>query len=200
MKILSTFAAVVLLVHEVATWGRLTRLAWLELSRVFVLFDLACTRLVQRVIKPQYVLGGSCHKRGVCCKSIIGNPPTFIKKSWALRLYAGYHALMHKFEVVGRTEDDGLIFSCGHLRSDGRCGIYRHRPRLCRNYPVLPFFGPPQLLPGCGYKVVPRAVSEMRTRPSLPIIDAHVAVHHPTPPRRRQGESERPEDYHQVVP
>ncbi len=200
MKNFGVFAALALLIYEIATRARLTRLIWNELTRVFILFDLGCQRLVQRVVKPQYVLGGSCHKRGVCCRSIIGNPPNIIKKTWGLRLYAGYHALMHKFEVVGRTEDDGLIFSCGHLRSDGRCGIYRHRPRLCRNYPVLPFFGPPQLLPGCGYKIIPRAVAAMKPRVSLPIVNAHVAVHHPTPPKRGPAESERPEDYHRVEP
>jgi hypothetical protein len=79
--------------------------------------------------------------------------------------------------------------SCGHLRTDGRCGIYRHRPFLCRNFPVRPLFDEPSVLPGCSYAVAPRPVLEMRARPSLRIVNPGVTVHHPT--RTHKGEDER---------
>lgn len=189
----------VLMGVEVCTRGRVLRTLWKEAIRAGILLDLACVRLLQRIIRPGYVLQGACDKRGVCCQHIIGDPPRAIKdRPRLLSLYARYHAVAHRFSVVARGPNDELIFSCGHLKSDGRCGIYRYRPRLCRNYPVVPFFGPPRVLPGCGYKIAARSVAAMQPRKSLPILNAVPAIHHPTPPQRPQGDLERPEDYHCV--
>lgn len=189
---------VVLALTEVVHRFVLCRLVWREVMRLFILFDLAMTKLVARVIKPRYEIRGSCDKRGVCCTQILGNPPRFVKRSFLLQWFANYHRIMHNFHVVARGPDQELIFRCGHLKTDGRCGIYRYRPRLCRNYPVLPFFEPPRLLPGCGYAVVPRRVGAMRAHPRLPILNPVAAVHHPTPPRRADGAPEEPTDYHRV--
>jgi hypothetical protein len=186
------------LLAEICSRFAASRFLFREAVRLLTEFDLGCMWALQKVIKPSYEIRGSCDKRGVCCKHIIGDPPRFIKKSFLLRLYAGYHAAMHRFAVVARGPNDELIFACGHLQTDGRCGIYRYRPRLCRHYPILPFFGMPKLLPGCGYTVVPRAVSRMQKRRSLPIVNPQVAVHHPTAPQRPAAELERPEDYHLV--
>ena len=188
----------VLLIFEVRSRGALLRLAVREIVRLFILLDLACASLVQKMIRPKFYVRGQCDKRGTCCKHIVGDPPRWVKRTRLLQAFAAYHRVMHNFEVVARGPDEQLIFSCGHLRSDGRCGIYRYRPRICRNYPVLPFYGPPRLLPGCGYRVVPAAVATMRSRPTLPIVNETPAVHHPTPPPRAPGECELPEDYHWV--
>jgi hypothetical protein len=180
---------------EALSRAAVTRWLWRELLRLFVLADLAAVRLVQKIVPPRYELRGACDQRGVCCTQIVGNPPRFVKRGRLIHLFAWYHQIMHNFHVVARGTDDELIFRCGHLQTDGRCGIYRHRPRLCRNYPVLPWFGPPRLLPGCGFQVVPRG---LKAHPRLPILNATVAVHHPTPPRRPGGTGELPEDYHWV--
>ena len=194
---LLALAAFILLEICSRAWG--LRTLWKEAIRAGILLDLACVRLLQRVIRPGFVIQGACDKRGVCCQHIIGDPPRAVKdRPRLLALYARYHALAHRFSVVARGPNDELIFSCGHLKSDGRCGIYRYRPRLCRNYPVLPFFGAPRVLPGCAYKIAPRVVAAMQPRKSLHILNPVPAIHHPTPPQRPAGDLERPEDYHCV--
>ena len=194
------WAAIALLAVNLLSRNRLLGCLWQECVRAVILLDLGCMRLVQCVIRPRYVLRGRCQKRGLCCRNIVALPPAPMRRRPALmRLFAQFHRLMHNFRVVARTDDGGLIFACGHLRSDGRCGIYRYRPRLCRNYPVLPFFGPPMLLPGCGYRVAPRVVDRMRPPSSLGIVNAHTEVHHPSPPDGAGRAHEAPEHFHQVA-
>jgi hypothetical protein len=105
-----------------------------------------------------------------------------VKKTRLLGVFLAWHRLAHNFHLAGRGPNGQVILACGHLRADGRCGIYRWRPLLCRNYPAVPFFDPPPLLPGCGFHAVPRVVVQMKDRPSLPIVNPQVAVHHPSPP------------------
>lgn len=186
------YAAVGTFLFFVVARGALLWKLWLEVRRLFIVLDLGAMALVRRVIPPRYALVGRCQKRGVCCESIVGNPPSFVKRRpWAWRLFAAYHRISHNFEVVGRGPDGELIFRCGHLKSDKRCGIYRHRPLLCRNYPRQPFYVPPILLPGCGYRVVHRSLSNHRPRPSLAIVNPTVSVHHPTRPGGRGVDEDR---------
>jgi hypothetical protein len=117
-----------------------------------------------------------------CCTLTVGDPPRWLKqKQWLLNLWIAMHQALHNFQPAARGPNDEVIFSCGYLQSNGRCGIYRFRPFLCRHYPVLPFFKEPAVLPGCGYCVLPRVVSKMRAHPRLPILNPRVAVHHPSP-------------------
>ena len=177
----------------------LSRLAVREVLRLFVLLDLGAMRLLRRVIKPRYELLGACQQRGACCTQIVGNPPGLIRRQpKLLAAFVGFHRLLHNFYVVGRGPQGEVVFRCGHLKSDGGCGIYRWRPRLCRVYPLLPFFRPPQLLPGCGYRT---AVRGLKNHPRLPVLGGgHVGVHHPTPLPHADGELERAEDFVYVDP
>ena len=171
---------------------------WLEFTRLFILLELAAFRLVRLVYPSRYVLKGRCGLRGACCKYILGDPPRFIKDSRLLDVYAFYHRLFHRFTPVAKGPNGEIIFSCGHLGPDNRCGIYRYRPLLCRNYPVIPIFEPPRVLPGCGYRVAPRVVAAMHKNPRLPILNPEVAVHHPTPGEKWQG-PEPAENFHLVA-
>ena len=82
------------------------------------------------------------------------------------------------------------------MQPGGKCGIYRYRPRLCRTYPLLPFFAAPKVLPGCGYRVRRRGLGHSA---KLPIVGAHVGVHHPTPPTRPHDTAlEHEEDFRLV--
>lgn len=166
---------------EVITRGAIVRRLWLESMRVFILMELGSMALVRRLVPPRYVVQGSCQKRGVCCQQILGDPPGFVKHSFLLTLWIGYHRFAHRFEPVARGPNDEVIFSCGHLQTDGRCDIYRYRPLLCRNYPVLPFYEPPKILPGCSFSVAPRVVVQMKKRKSLNIVNPVMSVHHPSP-------------------
>jgi len=169
------------LVTEIVSRFWLTKTVWREMTRFFIVMEVAAFKLVQKIYPPKYVLTGECYKRGDCCKAIVGDPPKAVKKNDYLRgLFVGYHAVMHNFHQVARGDNDEIIFACGHLGDDGRCSIYRYRPLLCRNYPVMPFFERPRILPGCGFGTARRVVSKMKPRTSLPILNPVVAVHHPT--------------------
>ncbi len=180
---------------ELTRRGALTRRVVRELLVLFVRLELACLALVRLVVRPRFVLLGECHQRGVCCRQIVGDPPRLIRDTWLVRLFVAYHRMVHSFHPIGRGPNGEIIFSCGHLDAEGRCAIYHLRPFLCRNYPVLPFYAAPQLLPGCGFRAAPRVVVQMKNRARLPIVNPHVAVHHPTAPR---GSEALPEHFELV--
>jgi len=167
---------------EMVTRFRLSRRLLAELFRMFVLLELAAERLVRLVKRPRFVLTGQCHHRGVCCQQIVGDPPRFVKRQrWLLELFCRYHLVAHRFRVVGRGPEDELIFSCEHLTAEGQCGIYRFRPYLCRNYPLVPFYEAPKVLPGCGFVPIPRVVLRMKPRLGLNVLNPYLSVHHPSP-------------------
>ena len=167
---------------------------WREITRFFIVFELLCFKAVQKVIRPRFVLQGQCQKRGECCKRIVALPPRLLQKQPFNRWFIAFHRLTHNFHQVGTGPEGAIIFSCHHLKTDGRCGIYAYRPLICRTYPVVPFFGTPHLLPGCGYSIAPREVAVMQKRSSLTILNANVSVHHPTP----EGDPELAENFHLV--
>lgn len=171
-----------LLVWDLFLGLKISRRVLAELAVPFFLLDRGAHRLVGQFLPTEYVLEGSCHSCGVCCEQILGHPPGFVRRSQkAMLVFIAFHRLFHRFEAVARTQDGGVLFRCGHLQSDGRCGIYRLRPLFCRNYPVMPARGQTALPALCSYKIAARAVSKMQKRPSLRILNPHTAVHHPTP-------------------
>jgi hypothetical protein len=174
-------AALGLVLFEAVTWGAMTRRLWHELIRLFLLADLAAMLLVRWVYPPRFVLTGECHQRGVCCQHILAAPPRWLRDSFLRQPFLWYHRVMHNFREIGHGPEGIIVLSCGHLAPEGRCRIYRFRPLLCRNYPELPFFDAPRLLPGCGFTAVPRVVAAMQNRPGLRVVNPYVAVHHPNP-------------------
>ncbi len=175
-----TIFAVAFAALELATGAGASRRLFSLVTRVFIFVELGAMRLLRIVAPPRYEVLGSCHKCGECCKQIVGNPPRFVKNSRLLDLFAAYHKVMHNFEAVARGPNDEVIFSCGHLLPSGRCGIYKRRPFICRNYPLRPYFEAPPILPYCGYQMAPRRVAKMKRRRTLPILNPGVTVHHPT--------------------
>ena len=178
---LSLIAAFGLVLVEGMTRGALTRRVYRELVRAFILLDLGATALVRKLCRPRFVLLGQCHQCGVCCQQILAAPPRFVRNTFLLKPFLWYHQAIHSFREVGRGPDDVIILSCGRLSPEGRCRIYRFRPLLCRNYPELPFFEAPRLLPGCGFYTAPRVVTRMKNRSGLGIVNRFVPVHHPSP-------------------
>ena len=176
-----------------------TRRVLQEVLRAFVVLDLGTQSLMRRIFPPRYELLGACQRRGACCTQIVAEPPrSLLRRPKLLAAFVGLHRLLHNFHVVGRGPQGQVLFRCGFLQPGGRCGIYRFRPRLCRTYPVLPFFAPPKVLPGCGYRVRRRGlVGSAR----LPVVDAHVGVLHETPPTRPDDQAlEHAEDFVLVQP
>lgn len=173
---------------------RLTRRLIREVAVLFTRLDLTVLSFWRWLRPPRYELVGGCQRRGACCTQIVADPPRrLLTRPYLLSLFVRFHKLVHNFQLVGRGPQGQLVFRCGFLGTDGRCGIYRLRPRLCRTYPLLPYFAAPKLLPGCGYRVVLRGMGQA---PGLPIVQPHVAMHHPTPIRRPDdGALEHEEDF-----
>jgi hypothetical protein len=169
---------------ELTNRGAMTRRLLREVTVVFIHIELLAMRVVRLFVRPKFVITGECVKCGACCEQILGDPPRLVKDTpWLLGLFVGWHRVVHNFHLVARGESGEVVFRCGYLKGDGRCGIYRLRPFICRNYPVLPFYEAPRPLPGCSLGVAPVVVAKMQRRASLPIVDSAVAVHHPTRPR-----------------
>ncbi len=184
-----------LALYECLTLGRFTRKCLKIPILFFTLLEILSLRLIQAAVPPKFVLLGSCQECGDCCTSILGSPPAWIRRSFLMRIYTQYHKIAHRFSVRATTEDGSVLFQCGYLQSDGRCSIYHFRPLLCRNYPLIPFYHEPKLLPGCSYSIAPRVVAEMKPHPKLPILNSQVAVHHPSAPHR---DLPLEEDFHYV--
>ena len=181
------------LLVEWVSRGALTRALLTVAIVAFATAEELAARAVRLVRPPRFVVTGSCHRCGDCCRMIVADPPRLVKDTALLRLLVLYHRALRNFTVTGRGPNDEVIFSCGHLRADGRCGIYARRPLLCRNYPLRPFFTAPQLMPECSYQIAPQAVARMHARASLPIVNPGVTVHHPT--RTTRGALGQSEDY-----
>ncbi len=181
LYLLSAFGVIALGFLEIFNRFRVIRTIGSAFTVGLIHMELAAVRFVRWMHPPKHVVLGECVKCGDCCKSIVANPPRFLKRDPWVRWFAAYHRFVHNFRPVARGEDGEIIFSCGHLRADNRCGIYWRRPMLCRTYPVLPYYDAPQLMPQCSYRVASRVAAQMQSRPSLPILNPTVAVYHPTP-------------------
>ncbi len=180
-------------VVDLATHAALTRAVWTAAVQAAALAEELTRAVVRRVRPPRFALLGECCRCGECCRRIVSDLPAIVRDTRLLGVFVLYHRLVHSFRVVGRGPAGEVIFACDHVRPDGRCAIHARRPMLCRDFPVLPFFDEPSLLPACTYRVAPRVVARMRPRASLPILNPGVTVHHPT--RERPGEIGRDEDY-----
>lgn len=184
-------------IAELVSRGFVTRRVVALIAVALIKLDLFAQALVRWVAPPSHVLLGSCQKCGACCRSLVGDPPSLVKRTpLLLRGFIAYHRATHRFEAYARGPNGEVLFRCGHLQPDNTCGIYWRRPLVCRTYPVVPARGAPSLLPDCSYRIAAKPVAAMKTRPSLRIINASVAVHHPTPDH--PGES-LPEDYELVA-
>ncbi|MBT5855515.1 hypothetical protein HOH87_02650 [bacterium] len=108
-----------------------------------------------KLFPKTYVIEGACQKRGICCQNIaICLSPSFWKHSWLKRLAQRYYTFVYNFQHIEDLEEHKVIkFKCNYLK-EGKCSIYRRRPFICRQYPALQYFQKPEILPGCGYRIV----------------------------------------------
>ena len=123
----------------------------------FVLLDLLCQKFVRFFFKTPYKQVGKCNKRGNCCYFILTYAPT----NWLKKLYYfwiteinGFYPRQQKPLIVDNVKFK--VMGCRYFKKNGECSHYRLRPMICRQWPVIEYFGPPKILKGCGYKAVPR--------------------------------------------
>ena len=100
--------------------------------------------------KMSYEITGECKKCGKCCNYMY-SVDTYTEDEFKFmqKLFPAYK----RFYIKGKDEDGNLIFACKLVTKDGLCSDYKHRLRMCKNYPAKRIFYPAKLHDGCGYKV-----------------------------------------------
>jgi Fe-S-cluster containining protein len=101
---------------------------------------------------------GACKMTGRCCQALMlgyGLRPIRTVREFEKMKKKREHYKM--FQPVPKEYSDGYLrFSCANLTEDHLCGIHDTRPEMCRRYPdPLMFRFGGELLPGCGYELVP---------------------------------------------
>lgn len=97
-----------------------------------------------------YEVTGKCKKCGKCCNYMY-SVDTYTEKEFKIMqfLFPTYR----RFYIKGKDEEGNFIFACKMVTPEGLCSGYKHRPRMCRNYPAKRVAYKAQLHEGCGYKV-----------------------------------------------
>ena len=97
-----------------------------------------------------YEVTGKCKKCGKCCNYMY-SVDTYTEKEFKIMqfLFPTYR----RFYIKGKDEEGNFIFACKMVTPEGLCSDYKHRPRMCRNYPAKRVAYKAQLHEGCGYKV-----------------------------------------------
>jgi hypothetical protein len=103
-------------------------------------------------------LGGGCQRSGGCCEAptIAVGPLVWFLPS-VRRLFLAWHKHVNGFELVREdAQSQALVFHCTHFDRVARsCDSFGSRPGMCRDYPNVLLWQPrPELLPGCGYRVL----------------------------------------------
>jgi Fe-S-cluster containining protein len=123
----------------------------------FILLDLLAQKIARLLIKPPFVKEGHCLKRGNCCHYILlpqfRGPLGRLFLFWNTQINGFYPRYRDTFDYENKKM---IVMGCRHLQKDGRCGDYLLRPAVCRQWPRIEYFGPPQMLKGCGFKAAPR--------------------------------------------
>lgn len=149
-------------------WKRcLTLSARTAIQIAFYIFE-RCSDLVDWVndrfsgmaMQREFIRVGQCRTTGQCCRAIgLEFPQSWVGKKRLIHWLTRWHALRYNFEQVG-LEENLLIYECGYLRPDNRCGIHRFKPKLCRDFPQRPWTGKIRLHKGCGYRYISRQARE----------------------------------------
>jgi Fe-S-cluster containining protein len=67
-----------------------------------------------------------------------------------IRLFPKYR----RFQIIGKDENDNLIFGCKLLNGEGLCSDYKNRLKMCKDYPSRRLNAGGELYKDCGYKIV----------------------------------------------
>lgn len=126
----------------------------------FVVLDQFVQRLARVIVRPPWKQVGHCYQRGNCCHYLLMSKPVGWKKP-LLGLYLWWNTQINGFflrdqEAYDHDGEEMLVMGCRYLQKDGRCGHYRWRPTVCRQWPLIEYWGVPRRLKGCGFRAVPR--------------------------------------------
>jgi len=121
----------------------------------FIFLDNFLTNLPKKILfKTQWVLEGKCKQCGTCCREIyLKVTPRQLSSKLFMKLAIAWISWIFDFILLRIDYDNHyLVFTCRHIRADGKCGNYFWRPNVCRNYPLIDYFEKPRLLPKCGFR------------------------------------------------
>ena len=123
---------------------------------LFVLLDNWLTNLAKKIFPTKWKRTGSCRQCGQCCKEIyLTMTPAQTRSKLFTTLSIKWITWLFGFILIRvDRENNSLVFTCRYLTPQGKCGNYRWRPNVCRNYPLIDYFKEPKLLPGCGYSKI----------------------------------------------
>ncbi|MGN0192173.1 MAG: YkgJ family cysteine cluster protein [Candidatus Gastranaerophilaceae bacterium] len=100
--------------------------------------------------RQTYKITGHCKQCGKCCNYMYSKD-TYSEKEFKIMQF--FNPAYRRFYIKGKDEEGNLIFACKDVTADGKCSVYKRRPRVCRNYPAKILTFPVILHEGCGYKV-----------------------------------------------
>ena len=100
--------------------------------------------------KLTYEITGECKKCGKCCNYMY-SVDTYTEKEFKIMqfLFPKYK----RFYITEKHAEGNLIFASKLVSPEGLCSDYKHRLRMCKNYPARRINYPGKLHEGCGYKV-----------------------------------------------
>mgnify|MGYP001606063823 CR=1 FL=1 len=121
---------------------------------VLVIFDNFIINLIKKVLGSRWILTGKCQQCGTCCQQIVMTmTPAQVKSRFFTDLSIRWISWLFGFQLQAVDEENcAIIFGCQHLTPDNKCGNYRWRPNVCRNFPLVDYFAEPKLLPNCGFR------------------------------------------------
>ncbi|MCB1215479.1 MAG: YkgJ family cysteine cluster protein [Deltaproteobacteria bacterium] len=114
--------------------------------------DRLAAYLLKHQNRTEYLLKGGCAQTGQCCQAIaLELPKSWVASPKIRRFFLLFYQKVFNFHFLGVNEASWLIFECHYLRPNQTCGIYPFRPKLCREFPLIPFKGHGRLHKGCGF-------------------------------------------------
>lgn len=138
-------------------WIKLFPIKWIfKILKYLFLVDYFIDIKIKKVLfKTRYRLTGQCLKCGLCCESIGVYMPRFFGDKLMMGFIIVAVEKMNDFTFKGLVpEEKMLVFKCKHYNKEkNKCDIYRFRPSICHNYPIVRYFEKPVLFDSCGYKV-----------------------------------------------
>ena len=114
-----------------------------------------------KVYPTQWVRRGGCQKTGLCCKLIVMDLHPIARLPFLYKIVSKaaiwVSEKINGFTYAGQEGKEVIAFTCNRLAKDNTCMDYKNRPRICREYPQVKYFGKPLLHKGCGFRVQLRA-------------------------------------------
>ena len=101
--------------------------------------------------KLKYPIEGKCLKCGNCCRQIRCYG---LKNERELKFMQFIFPHYKRFYINGTDENGDIILTCKFLSEEGKCNVYKKRPKVCRDYPKKIISINAQMLDGCGYRVM----------------------------------------------